>query len=62
MARDETLYMPATDAKSPAASRQPETKAAAAQPRRATLYRMVMDDGCWIWATRHEDHALAHRE
>jgi glutaredoxin len=44
MARDETLYMPQTEAKSPAPSSQPEMKAATAQPRRATLYRMVMDE------------------
>src|SRR5215211_3733878 len=55
MARDETLYMPATDAKSPAASRQPETKAAAAQPRRATLYRMVMDEHVCPYGLKAKD-------
>jgi len=55
MARDETLYMPATDAKSPGASRQPETKAAAAQPRRATLYRMVMDEHVCPYGLKAKD-------
>jgi glutaredoxin len=44
MARNETLYMPPSEAKSQAPSMPPAPKAAAAQPRRATLYRMVMDE------------------
>ena len=59
MAREETLYMPQPDGKPRAASSQPETQAApmtaTAQPRQATLYRMVMDEHVCPYGLKAKD-------
>ena len=60
MARDETLYVPPLDGTSPAASKQPDTKAAAAQPRHATLYRMVMDEHVCPYGLKAKDLLRRH--
>src|ERR671916_133643 len=55
MARDDALYMPPAEAKPQASSRPPAAQADAAQPRRATLYRMVMDEHVCPYGLKAKD-------
>jgi glutaredoxin len=55
MATNETLYMPPADATPQATSAPSEPKAATAQPRRATLFRMVMDEHVCPYGLKAKD-------